>query len=528
MQVGSGADSILGLLTLIMLELVLGIDNLIFISLLAEKLPASLVRKASIVGLSCALVMRIILLLTIGWAAGLTKPLFTLFGQPFAARNIIMLLGGAFLLAKGTMELHERLEGEASRRQVRAGKGIFWQVIAQIVVLDAIFSLDSIITAVGIVHHIPIMILAVSIAMALMMLAAKPLMSFINRHPTVVMLCLGFLMMIGFSLTVEGFGFHIPRGYLYAAIGFSILIEFLNQLAQYSRNKQVTNASDLRTRTSDMVLRLLGGVRGENASHASENVDMIAEHSLSSEVFKPEEKEMIRGVLDLSDRPVRSIMSPRNEVEWLDLSSDDEEIRQAIQEFKHSRVILARDQIDEFVGVALTKDLMAAWVGGKNITWKKFLRQPLVVHENTNVLNLMEKMRQAPVQMAIIVDEHGSFEGVVTPTDIFEAITGDFLREDNEQVVVEQNKDGSWQVEAFVDIRYLSGLLNRDLVDDSDRYTTLAGYMLWHFGHIPTQGESFEAEGFSFIVLEMQQRNIAQVRIVPIGLLSGKVDIRSK
>ncbi|MDN5249220.1 MAG: TerC family protein [Alphaproteobacteria bacterium] len=528
MQSLLGADTIMGLLTLTILELVLGIDNLVFISLLAEKLPPEIARKASITGLSCALIMRIILLLCIGWAVGLTKPLFTIFGLPFAARNLIMLFGGAFLLAKGTMELHERLEGDIAKRQLNSGKAVFWQVIAQIIVLDAIFSLDSIITAVGIVHHIPIMIIAVSIAMALMMLASKPLMGFINKHPTVVMLCLGFLMMIGFSLVVEGFGFHIPKGYLYAAISFSIIIEGLNQLAQYSRKKQATNSNDLRSRTADMVLRLLGGVRGEDSSNLGENTDMIAEHSVAGQVFKPEEKEMIRGVLDLADRPVRSIMSPRNEIEWLDLSGDEQQMRQTIANFKHSRVILARDKVDEFVGVALTKDLVTAWLDGKKISWKKFMRQPLVVHENTNVLSLMEKMRQAPVQMAIIVDEHGSFEGVATPTDIFEAITGDFLREDDEQVVIEQSKDGSWLVEAFVDIRYLSGVLNTDLVDEGDRYTTLAGYMLWHFGHIPVKDESFEADGFYFVVIEMEQRNISQVRITPIGLLSDTADSKSR
>lgn len=270
-----------------------------------------------------------------------------------------MLIGGLFLLAKGTMELHERLEGDHGPKSSKVVHAVFWQVIVQIVVLDAVFSLDSVITAVGMVQHLPVMMIAVIIAIGVMMLASKPLMDFVNKHPTVVILCLGFLMMIGFSLVVEGFGFHIPKGYLYAAIGFSVLIEAANQMSRHNREKLVTT-NDLRERTAGAVLRLLGGSRGE--SPLSDTVDVIAQQTAASDVFLPEEKEMIRGVLDLADRPVRSIMSPRNEIEWLDLDEDEAELDAAIRELSHSRVIVARRQVDEFIGVALVRDLCSTLV----------------------------------------------------------------------------------------------------------------------------------------------------------------------
>jgi CBS domain containing-hemolysin-like protein len=320
-------------------------------------------------------------------------------------------------------------------------------------------------------------------------------------------------MMIGFSLVVEGFGFHIPKGYLYAAIGFSVLIEAANQMARKNREKLVTT-NDLRERTAGAVLRLLGGHRGDNP--LSDTVDVIAQQTAASDVFLPEEKEMIRGVLDLADRPVRSIMSPRNEIEWLDLDEDEAELHEAIRKLSHSRVIVARRQVDEFVGVASVKDLLLDMTDKKQINWDEVVKQPLVVHENANVLRVMEQLRVSPVQLAVVVDEHGSFEGVVTPTDVLEAIAGEFPDEDEEAAVAESDGQGGYLVDGFTDIRRLSSILQRDLVDDSDRYTTLAGYALWHLGHLPVGGESFVEDGYQFTIEAMSGRHVEKVRIRPV------------
>ena len=222
-----------GLLTLVVLEIVLGIDNLIFIAILADKLPPSQRDRARILGLSLALVMRLGLLSVMSYLVTLTTPLFAVGPFSPSGRDLILMVGGFFLLFKGTMELHERLEGGhhggSSGPRVYAS---FWVIVTQIVVLDAVFSLDSVITAVGMVDHLAIMMIAVVIAIGIMLLASKPLTRFVNAHPTVVVLCLGFLLMIGFSLLAEAFGFKVPKGYLYAAIGFSVAIEALNQVAR--------------------------------------------------------------------------------------------------------------------------------------------------------------------------------------------------------------------------------------------------------------------------------------------------------
>jgi predicted tellurium resistance membrane protein TerC len=217
----------LALLTLTVLEIVLGIDNVIFIALLVGKLPAGRQPQARRLGLFLAMFIRIGLLASLAWMVKLTSPLFTVLGQGLSGRDLILLAGGLFLIYKSTREIHERLEGEEAGTSTRAA-ATFAAVIVQILLLDIIFSLDSVITAVGMANHLPIMIAAVVIAVGVMMLAAGPIGDFVIRHPTIKMLALSFLLLIGFSLIAEAFDRHIPKGYIYFAMAFSVFVEMLN------------------------------------------------------------------------------------------------------------------------------------------------------------------------------------------------------------------------------------------------------------------------------------------------------------
>ena len=218
----------IALLTLTVLEIVLGIDNIVFISVLAARLPKEQQAKARQVGLGAALVMRIGLLLTISWVIGLTAPLFTIAGLEISGRDIILIGGGIFLLAKSTTEMHHALEGDEPGTGSNTKVASFGSVILQIALLDIVFSLDSVITAVGMADDIPVMIAAIVIAIVVMLIAAGPLSRFVNEHPTVKMLALSFLLLIGMSLVAEGFEIHIPKGYIYFAMGFSVFVEVLN------------------------------------------------------------------------------------------------------------------------------------------------------------------------------------------------------------------------------------------------------------------------------------------------------------
>ena len=220
-------DAWAGLLTLIVLEIVLGIDNIVFITILAGKLPQAQQARARQLGLALALVTRILMLFAISWVIRLTAPLFQLLGQDISGRDLILIAGGLFLLAKATHEIHEKLEGESGHAGARVPPS-FTAVILQIVLLDLIFSLDSVITAVGMVNEIGIMVVAVIVAVIIMLLSAERISDFVNRHPTVKMLALSFLLLIGLTLVAEGLDQHIPKGYIYFAIAFSIFVEMLN------------------------------------------------------------------------------------------------------------------------------------------------------------------------------------------------------------------------------------------------------------------------------------------------------------
>jgi predicted tellurium resistance membrane protein TerC len=227
----------IGLLTLTALEIVLGIDNIIFISILASKLPQEQQASARRTGLLLAMGTRILLLFSISWIARLTTPLFTVFGFGISGRDIILIAGGLFLIAKSTYEIHDKLEGEEGHAS-KTVPATFRSVIIQILLLDIVFSLDSVITAVGMVDELGVMIAAVVIAVGVMLAFAGPVSAFVERHPTVKMLALSFLLLIGVNLMAEGFHVHIPKGYIYFAMAFSVLVEMLNLRASAARKSK--------------------------------------------------------------------------------------------------------------------------------------------------------------------------------------------------------------------------------------------------------------------------------------------------
>ncbi len=498
-----------GLFALIVLEIVLGVDNLIFIAILADKLAPEQRDKARLVGLSLAMLMRLGLLSVMSWLVTLTEPLFSIASLSFSGRDLILLLGGFFLLFKATVELHERVEGKVHAQGGSKAYAGFGAVVAQIIVLDAVFSLDAVITAVGMVDELGVMMAAVVISMGVMLLASKPLTRFVNAHPTVVVLCLSFLLMIGLSLIAEGFGFHIPKGYLYAAIGFSVVIEALNQLARrnfVSRESRIP----LRDRTADAVLRLLGSKKRVAAGDEEEGAA-----TTTPEAFEQEERNMVSGVLSLSQRSIRSIMTVRSNISWIDLDADTATIQGQILETPHSFFPVSRGQLDNIIGVVRAKDLMANLARGVEIP-DEHIRAPIIMPEASGVLKIMETLKRSRGQLVLIADEYGTIQGLVTPIDILEAIAGEFPDED-ELPDVQPQGPGSWRVAGTADLHYLEQVLETDaLISENDDYTSLAGFMLERFGTLPSVGEAVEVDGLRFEVIEVVERRIAAVQVTRI------------
>ncbi len=498
-----------GLLTLVILEIVLGIDNLVFIAILVDKLPPALRDRARVMGLMLALVMRLVLLSVMSWLIKLTDPLFSIGSLNFSGRDLILIVGGFFLLFKGTLELHERVEGRNAHATGARMHASFWVIVTQIVILDAVFSIDAVITAVGMVDHLSIMMLAVTIAIGIMLFASKPLTQFVNAHPTVVILCLGFLLTIGFALVAEGFGFAVPKGYLYAAITFSVIIETLNQLAR--RNIRRADARrPLRERTAEGVLRMLG--KRPIAGPEQE----APEAGSPAQAFGDEERYMVSGVLTLADRSIHSIMTPRTDVSWIDLDDDPAELREQIAKAPHSFFPVCRGSLDEVIGIGRAKEMIADLIMHGTVRLSR-LRDPIIVHESIGVLRLMDTLKRSRGQLVLVTDEFGAIQGVVTPIDVFEAIAGEFPDED-EAPDITADGDNRWRADGAADLHHLELLLDTDgLVDEEEGYSTLAGYLLERFGHLPKPGDQCELKqehaDYHFTVLRLEGRRIASVQI---------------
>jgi CBS domain containing-hemolysin-like protein len=386
-------------------------------------------------------------------------------------------------------------------------------VIAQVVVLDAVFSIDSVITAVGMVNDLPVMMTAVAIAMGAMLFASRPLTAFVNAHRTVVVLCLSFLLMIGFSLVAEGLGFHIPKGYLYAAIGFSILIESFNQVAERNEVRH-ERRRPLRERTADAVLSLLGDRRAAQANgEAEEAAPHEADHAAAEVVFRPEERSMVSGVLDLAERSVRSIMTPRHDISWVDLDADIAQTRKLLLAVPHNQFPVCRGGLDDLVGVARAKDLMGDLDTRGAIDVERSVKPALKVSDNIGILRLMDQLKRARGRMLVVTDPLDVVQGVVTPIDVLEAIAGEFPDEDERLNVVEL-ADGCWEVAGEADLRQLEDVLHVDwLLDEGGGATSLGGYLFNQWDRLPEVGDALVRHDLRFVILAAGSRRIVRVRI---------------
>lgn len=502
----------IGLLTLVILEIVLGIDNLVFIAILSEKLPPHQRDKARIIGLSLALFMRLGLLSVISWIATLTTPLINLGPLSLSGRDLILLIGGLFLIFKATTELHERMEGVTHSSSGSKAYSGFVAVVAQIVVLDAVFSLDAVITAVGMVDELPVMMAAVIISIGIMLIASKPLTRFVNAHPTVIVLCLSFLLMIGFSLVAEGLGFDVPKGYLYAAIGFSILIEVFNQIS--SRNAKAQELRiPLRERAANKVLSLMSGARA--TAHASESAGQAEQ----PQAFAPEERIMVSGVLSLAERKVRSIMTPMSEVDWVDLNGDVEAIKLSLNDNPHSYLPVCNDSLDALVGVARAKDMLRDLMQFGAIQ-PTTIKRPLFVQESTGVIALINDLRTSRGRMVIVKNEFNVLCGVVTPIDVLEAIAGEFPDEDETFTIQKSpDRENLWIASGATDPHLVQQLLDtQQLIHSNDFYATLGGLLTEHHGAVPAKGTVIDIGDWRFTVLENDDdvlRKVSIERILP-------------
>lgn len=529
----------LGLLTLVLIEIVLGIDNLVFIAILTAKLPEKQRDKARYIGLAGALGIRLLLLAGISFIVNMIEPLFYIGSKGVTGRDIILMIGGIFLLYKATHELHSKLEGFDEELSVsKAAGSAMYLVILQIMVLDAVFSLDSIITAVGMIDHVFIMMFAVIIAMSVMTMASRFITEFVSHHPTLVILCLGFLLLIGFSLIIEAIGFHVPKGYLYAAIGFSILMEIFNQIARKNTlnlgNPKGKVALQSREIAANLVLRLLGS----NQNQVQTLKEAIVSRT-GSQVFDNTEKEMVSRVLQLNSLPVKAVMTARTDCNQVDISRDIDSILEDISHNRSSRLVayneerevplgyLKRDEIIAIKlmltqGVNLPQNEQGQVLSTEEILKSK-VRTPLYLPETVSVIKALEEFRKSKKNFAFVFDEFGNFEGIVTLHDIMEEIAGE-LPDQTDVPELIRLSPGVFRIEGgaiLKDVTRLTGFV----VPLSDTYHTIAGFILDYLQRIPEVGEVISTNKWKLEITKVKDNSIDEVVLT--NLVKAKASEKS-
>ncbi len=504
----------LGLLTLVVLEIVLGIDNLVFIAILSAKLPTKRLRdKARYTGLGGALLIRLILLTFISYIVTFTTPLFSLGDFGVSGRDLVMLTGGLFLLYKATHELHAKLEGfDEELSASKAAGSAFWLVVLQIMVLDAVFSLDAIITAVGMIDHVFIMMFAVIIAMGVMTLASRAITEFVSHHPTLVILCLGFLLLIGFSLIMEALHFHVPKGYLYAAIGFSILIEIFNQVARRNTLNLGSGVNSMQSRevAANLVLRLLGSNQNQVQTFKEAIVSKTG-----SQVFDFEEKEMVSRVLQLSSMPIKAVMTARTDVEMVDLSQELPLLTAQVRSLPRSRLVAYKNgQKDQPLGYVRRVDLLSLALSPDKVkadSVTALVREPLYLPETISILKALEEFRKTKASMGFVIDEFGNFEGVISLHDIMEEIAGE-LPEQAEVPELVRVSPGVYRIEGDAILKDVSRLTGFK-VPPSENYHTMAGFILDYLQRVPTQGEIITFAKWEITIVRVSELSILSVEL---------------
>jgi len=511
-----------GLALLVSLEIVLAVDNLVLVAILADRLPSKQRERVRVISLSLGLGIRLLLLGGVAWLLQFTSPLMSVGSVVLSVSDLILICGGLFLILKSTVELHERF---THQQPDHSGKRVFTRfglVLAQIVVLDAFLSLDAVMTAIGLVEHLSVMMVAIVVAAGVTLLASKSLMDFVKAHPSVVVLCLSFLLLIGFALIAEGFGFVVPKEYLYVAIIFSMAVQLVNTLT--SGNRQAVQASgSLRERTADSVLRLLGHRPPQdepdevNRKDRKDRKDRDRKERLdSNDGYGVEERNMVSGVLTLADRTVRSIMTPRTDVSWINIDDDPDVIRQQIENAPHSFFPVCRDNFDNIIGVGRAKRMITDLLTHGHIREKR-LREPLVVHDTISIIRLIDTLKKAKGQLVLVANEFGTLQGLATPIDVFEAIAGEFPDE-NETPDIVPDGEHRWRIDGAADLHLVEQVLETDgLVNEDEDYTTLAGYLLNHFGQLPSVGDSCALDSptatVTFRVVRLERRRIAMVHV---------------
>ncbi|CAL4321502.1 UPF0053 inner membrane protein YoaE [Buchnera aphidicola (Periphyllus testudinaceus)] len=499
-----------GLLSLIILEIILGIDNLIFLTILVKKLNPKQRKKARNIGLILSLFIRISFLSLISWSTSLTNPFYINKYITLSIREIIFLIGGIFLSLVSLFELNHKLKKKYSKKLKKKKYSNFWIVILQIVVLDAIFSLDSIITAVGLINNIVIMTLAIIISMLFMLFILKSIKNFINTYPTIIILCLGFLLMIGMNLIMEVLGLYIPKTYFYSAIGFSIFVELFNQISKYNfLLHQYTRP--IRIRVLEKFLQILKTEKKKN-NHLKKIKKNKKYFSKKYGNFYKEEKYMIFSLLNLSKRSIKSIMTPRKEISWININESPNKIKKKLLNTPHNLFPICKGNLDNIISVIRAKELLSIIEKKKNILDFVSKNKPIIVFEKLHSINLLKILKKSKGNMIIVINKFYIVQGIITPLDFLKAITGDIPDSDETPDII-KNKN-SWLIKGSTNLYSIQQFLNiKNFIYKKIMHASIAGLLIDKIGKIPSPGETITIYSFNFKILKITNYTITLIKV---------------
>ncbi|WP_343126376.1 TerC family protein [Buchnera aphidicola] len=514
-------SNLISLITLIFLELILGIDNIVFISILSEKLPFNQREKARYTGLILALFMRIIVLLFFAFFISFETIIIKNNFFSFSIRDLILFLGGFFLLFKSIIELYERVKNLDEKKKENSIPQKFWVIVIQIVVLDAIFSIDSIITAIGMVNNIFLMIFAIIISTILMLFISKIITNFLRIHRAIIILCLSFLFIISINLILESFNIKLPKGYLYSIVIFSLCIEFLNQIATRNLLHQQSKKS-IRVRVAETISNLI--FRNEEKIYLQTNKNTKIEKKNHTSIFsipklikpfKDEEKYMLTSVLMLADRSIRSIMTPRREISWINLNHSNNDIKHQLLDTPHNLFPVCKGELDEIIGVVRAKEFLNEIYKNSNLYTFSQKTPPIIIPDTLDPIKLLRVLRHSKGSLIIVSNEFGLILGLITPVDILETIAGEFPDADETPDIIQEKN--SLLVKGATDLYTLKQVLKINQFVKNETYISLAGLLISQTGKFPIPGDKINILSFCFEIIEATKYQIKLVRVTKLN-----------
>lgn len=501
-----------GLFALVLLEIILGIDNLIFLTVITKKLNPNQRTKARNIGLVLSLLIRIIFLYFISWSTSLTTPLYSNKYITLSMREFILLIGGVFLFIISLIELYDKLYQNSIKIKKCKQYSYFWSIILQITILNTIFSLDSIITAIGIVNNFVIISIAMTISMFFMLILSHSLKKFIKKYKKILMLCLGFLLIIGVNLILESLGLYLSKTYLYTAAGFCILIELFNQISEYHFLLYQYNRP-FRKRILEIFLTNLKREKKKNITLIRKfNQDNPKKYSKKEYIdFNEEEKNMICNLLHLSIRSVISIMTPREEISWINIKQPYNIIKKKVLNTPHNIFPVCQGNIDKVIGVVRAKELISKIENKENILKFVSKHKPIIILENINLIKLLKILKQSKGNLVLIKNKFNMLKGLITPLDFLKAIAGEFPDSDETPDIIKKNK--SWFVKGHTNLYSLQQSLNTNSFIKKTTNISTSGLIIEKNGAIPSPGQIIKISSFNFKILKVRNHKIDLIKI---------------